>query len=182
MKRLLLSLLLVLPLYGFAQKAMQGISVGYGLELMEPLSDYGYSGAISSFSLKYAYNATDRVRILPYFSMAYGGCYRYISGGDMFRAVTNYRMGANVHYVFGEIKRFRPYAIGGLYYTNLTESADGNLDNSWEQSGFGVNFGVGAEYRIAYRFILQVEALMHLDGVDASGGNVLIIPSLTYVF
>lgn len=177
MKKFLLSLLFVLPLCNYAQEGMRGIGANFGSEIVDPFEYGSGDGSISSLGVKYMYNKTDNVRLVPYFYIARGEYYRLISGGYVAYDAEITKFGINAHYIFGSIKRFRPYAVGGLYYMNVTDS---DYYQSNTHSLFGVSFGVGAEYRIAYRWLFQIETLMNIHAdVD---NTLLIMPSITYIF
>ena len=84
MKKFLVSLLLVLPLCGFAQKGSQGISVNLGFETCIEALDFGYyedACKLFPISVKYHNHLTDRIRIAPYIEYVAAdeyGCFHHV--------------------------------------------------------------------------------------------------------
>ena len=167
MKKFLLSLLLVLPLCGFAQKGMQGIGVNYGINM---ISDNTY--------LNYQKHLSNRFRLSCSFGY-YSTHYSYYERYDEFG---NYRqlgclgeyclIATDVHYFFNQPRRLRPYAIGGI----LFGVGDGHED--FPNAVGGVKLGLGLTYRLGYHWAMNLETPLYL----MAAGGFLPTLGLTYTF
>ena len=171
MKKFLLSLLLVFPLYGFAQKGMQGIGVnlGVGMTFEEEM-------AINTY-LNYQRHLSDQVRLscslglygATYYDgdLYYHDEYGRESYGDYFYCL----IAADLHYFFNEPRRLRPYAIGGV----LFGVGEGNFLSDVVS---GVKLGFGLTYRLGYHLAMNLEAPLYL----MEGGSFLPTLGLAYTF
>lgn len=175
MKKFLLSLLLVLPLCGFAQKGMQGIGVnlGVGMTFEEEMTINTY--------LNYQRHLSDQVRLscsLGFYSACY---YHYdyhyseywgwvTDGGysDAYYCL----IAADVHYFFNQPRRLRPYAIGGILF------GVGDGDGYFSNVVGGVKLGLGLTYRLGYHWAINLEAPLYL----MEAGGFLPTLGLTYTF
>ena len=178
MKKFLVSLLLLLPLYCFAQKGEQGIGINMGFETCVNMDC-----KIIPLSVKYHYNLTDRVRIVPHIG--------YIVADEIECINTNvYEGGVSVHYFLNGVKRFRPYLVGGIsvggynsmVYDDLMLNGESYSPGS-KYNGFlyGVGFGGGLDCRIRDKLSLHVELLAHLSSLQdrlCFGPNI----GVTYTF
>lgn len=170
MKKFLLSLLLVLPLCSFAQKGMQGAGLSFGAGL-----DFSYGELVYSYRAIYQNFITDRFRISAslYLHNQYLALndYGYYESGDPFDGLrgNTYLAGFEGHYFFNEVRRLRPYVMGGVligasrskrinYYENRRDYYNHeNLQNRVQQFAGGVKLGVGLNYRISYNLMAQFE-------------------------
>lgn len=168
MKKLLLSLLLVLPLCGFAQKGMRGIGVS-----LSPGESFGVDGA-TICCLNYQKHLSDRARLscsLGYFGINYS-YYEYISDG--YEHYVEYCLiAAEIHCFFNQPRRLRPYAIGGLFF-GVGDGGECLPDNI-----NGVKLGLGLTYRLGYHWAMNLEAPLYLMEVVGGFHPTL---GLTYTF
>lgn len=176
MKKFLVSLLFVLPLCGFAQKGLQGISVNLGFETCADITGLDDILCCKNIplSIKYHYNLTDRIRIAPHLG--------YIAANETECFNTNiYNLGVSFHYFFNKVKPLRPYAIVGgaiggyhsVVYSPLSISygdcdEEGNLiyesyplGSKYNGLFYSVDLGIGLDCKIKNNLSLQVEALIH---------------------
>ncbi len=191
MKKFLLSLLLVLPLCSFAQKGMQGagLSFGAGLDLMYEEWTYSYRAIYQNF-------ITDRFRIsasLDLHNQYLDHPRGYYESGDPFYGLrgNTYLAGFEGHYFFYEVRRLRPYVMGGVligaskskrinYYENWRDYySHENLQNrALQQFAGGVKLGVGLNYRISYNLMAQFEVPFYY----LIGDYFPMIPCLNFVY
>lgn len=193
MKKFLLSLLFLMPLSGFAQKGMQGVGVnlGMGSDFLE--GEYAYS-----YGFNYQIFLTDKFRLVSsleilnyvyddddFWDSEYG--YEY---GDEPEPLygTSYLLIVEGHYFFNDIRRLRPYVVGGIsvgfsehtggYYISggFYEIHYDYYEPGSEFAG-GVKLGVGLNYRIGYHLTAQLEVPIHLVYP-----NPLFTPSLGLVY
>lgn len=169
-----MGLLLMLPLCGFAQKGMQGVggSLGFGV-CMDGDCDF------ASGSIRYQNHLTNRMRIvatLEYFD---------VSGFDS--AGLAYHGGVSFNCFFNDVARLRPYALFGLSlgeYEYYDRMVDGSLwgEEIYSMGSFGLNFGIGIDYRISYHISMQAEWVnlfsSFVDDVFSSSLGI----GLTYTF
>ena len=183
MRKLFLSLLLVLPLCGFAQKGMQGI--GLGVEYGWGDNWKGDGGSLTSYgtSLKYEYNLTSRIRASanlhimkvegfniykpivtenpttpnrPYLLDENVVVYEIKDAYNTSKSVTS--VGFNFHFFLNGVQRLRSYFILG--------GAIGVLENEREDIGptacvaTGARTGLGLNWRITYNWMFQLELSM----------------------
>lgn len=169
MKRLLLSLFLVLPLFGFAQKGMQGIGVNYGGG-----SCYDGDCLLGEFSLKYQNHITNNIRISPHLKYYYMEDYN----DDEYYG---WYFGCDFHFFFTQVKRFRTYGIVGLSFGS-TNTED--YYNEYTDDFFGacIEAGIGIDYRIGYHFSLQGEFLPFSGYLDQGDLLCSCRVGLTYTF
>lgn len=164
MKKFLVSLLLVLPLCGFAQKGSQGISVNLGLETCIEALDFGYyedACKLFPISVKYHNHLTDRIRIAPYIE--------YVAADEYGCFNTNvYDLGISFHYFLNGVKRLRPYivvggAIGGynrvVYHEARINYVHYPLGSKYKGFFWSVDCGLGVDYKVGEQFSLQMEVL-----------------------
>ena len=181
MKKNLLSLFLLLPLCCFAQKGMQGVGVSFSIG-----TDLLYSDWTSSYRTIYQNHLTDRFRISASLDLHNYRTldYRYLWGrvnenGDRldntYLGGNTYLAGVEGHYFVNEVRRLRPYVIGGIligafktedfyYYENM-EDWEKSVDKQyWDSQGFagGVKLGVGLNYRIRYDLTAQLEVPFYI--------------------
>lgn len=168
MKKLFLLLLMVVAFCGSAgaQKGMQGI--GFDLSICGQ-KDVAFGG-----SVKYHYNISDYVRFEPIVS------FFKVEEKD------NYQMTAltNLHFFFSRPKVVRPYlylGAGLLQFKNIHGYGDDDLD-----SVFGVNGGLGLDWRVTHNLSLQFEAGALAgfgdDGDDYYGGAFRVNVGMCYNF
>ena len=148
MKKLLLSLLLALPLCGFAQKGMQGVGFSFGVGSGVPL-DYGISALTSlSGNFNYQRNLGNKFRLVP----SIGLFIAEYDWGESYSTANFFHLAADAHYFLTLPKRLRPYVIAGVLY----ETGDGGeIDEAGYN--FGFKFGLGLDYRLGYHFAMQLE-------------------------
>lgn len=174
MKKFLLSLLLVLPLCGFAQKGMQGVGVnlGVGTTFEEEMTINTY--------LNYQRHLSDQVRLscsLGLYGATFydGDLYYYDEYGresyGYYGEAVYCLIAADVHYFFNQPRRLRPYAIGGVLF------GVGDGDYFSDVVG-GVKLGFGLTYRLGYHLAMNLEAPLYLMEV----GSFLPTLGLTYTF
>lgn len=190
MKKLLLSLLLVLPLCSFAQKGMRGI--GVGVELGSGIVDDGeINGSSFGALFKYEYNLTDRLRFStnvsimkvhgfsfcdfsveenpytpnrpPSLNTIYEVTESYGEGSN-----TAYTLGLDFHYFLNKVRPFRPYLLLGGSFGVSSQT----MDNG--PSG-GFKAGLGFNWRLTHNCTFQLELpfrsmYMGEDYVDYSEG------------
>ena len=196
MKKFLLSLLLVLPLCSFAQKGMQGagLSFGAGLDLMYMEWTYSYRAIYQNF-------ITDRFRISASLDLRnqYLEHHGYYESGDPTDGLrgNTYLAGFEGHYFFNEVRRLRPYVMGGVligaskskriinYYKNWVDYINHeNLQNrAIQQFAGGVKLGVGLNYRISYNLMAQFEVPFYYFTADNLTVDYFpMIPCLNFVY
>lgn len=144
MKKLLLSLLLILPLCGFAQKGMQGVGVNYGGGTC-----YDSDCSLGEFSLKYQNYIKDNIRISPHLKYYYlkdFNCDEY----------EGFYLGCDFHGFFTKVRRLRAYAIVGLSLGSTTQYVN-DYDDYDTYFDVCIDLGIGIDYRIGYHFSLQGE-------------------------
>lgn len=192
MRKLLVSLLLMLPLCGFAQKGMQGIGGGLGFGSCVEGED-----VFAGISLKYQNHLTNRLRIVASWESLAGEVYKYgyiVDGyyyeGDYSRYIQVNNLGVSLNYFLKEdANRLRSYvafglSLGGCDFEDYDDYNE--VINSGTNTSFGVNFGVGLDYRISYHFSMQAELMGLISNLmfDFNGEVLTIGPSigLTYTF
>lgn len=169
MKKLLLSLLLALPLFGFAQKGMQGIGVGlgYGIGSMSYHSAYNESLGII---FKYEYNPYNRFGLSANLKVAriselddFVGSESYSTPNrpselekyneavwelkDAYTNVLSTTFGLDFHYFLNTVRRLRPYVLVGTH---------SGFYSDWHFT-WNVKVGLGLNWRLSYDCMLQVE-------------------------
>ena len=167
MKKLLVSLLLMLPLCGFAQKGMQGIGGGLNVGVCWDDADCAFAGG----SIKYQNHLTDRVRAVASFEYIYAE--EYHQWGEA------YDVGCSLNFFFNDVARLRPYAIWGFFIGEYIYNYDYYIRGSIFFGG--MNYGIGLDYRLSYHCSLQAEMLgliSSFSDVFFFGPNI----SLTYTF
>lgn len=148
MKKLLLSLLLTLPLCGFAQKGMQGVGVSFGSG-----QDFSYGMNAPKFGVNYQQYRTDRLKIaysFEYYEAAFDYDYYYEYEYEFFSL-----LGVDVNYFLNDVRRFRPYGVGGLRF-----GFGGTYSDSWLIGG--VKLGIGFDYRLGYHWTAQFELPLYI--------------------
>lgn len=172
MKKLLLGLLLVLPLCGYAQKGMQGIGGG----IMTVFGDFKtYRNRLNAsggtgFCLKYDYHLTDRVGFsanITLLDMEFEELESYLREIEntpdrpeytetVYEVVENYRSssmfyttgGLDARFFMNEVKPFRTYLFSGI---------DLGVEPVGEEFVIGMRAGLGFNWRLAYNCLLQIE-------------------------
>lgn len=168
MKKLLLSLLLTLPLCGFAQKGMRGIGVGaeYGLGSVyhQKVSSYG-------LSFKYEYNIDDFIVLywkLNFTNVTYqkpnftvtenpnlpnpsssknATIYEVIDDGYTHHNAIHYNMDViGAHFYLNQIRRLRPYVF-----------LDYGIGVAMGYFSHSLRTGLGFNCRLTYNCSLQIE-------------------------
>lgn len=180
MKKFLLSLLFLIPLSGFAQKGMQGVGVNFGLGCCFLHGDYAYSYGVS-----YQNFVTDRFRLvssLEVLDYIYESMWHSNYVEDVL--ASSYLLVVEGHYFFNDIRRLRPYIVGGVSVGFLETTGahlkEGNREwyyEPWTEFAGGVKLGVGLNYRIGYHLTAQLEVPVHLVYY-----NPLFTPSLGLVY
>ncbi len=175
MKKLLLSLLFVLPLCGFAQKGMQGVGMNLGLGFTFDDVEFAINP-----HLNYQKHLSNRFRLscsLGLYSACYyhydysyseywgGREYEYRYYGETFYCL----IAADVHYFFNQPRRLRPYAIGGILF------GVGDGDGYFSNVVGGVKLGLGLTYRLGYHWAMNLETPLYFGGFLPTLG-------LTYTF
>ena len=185
MKKVFIILLLAVVCSGnaMAQKGRNGIGANVAWNLFK---DSGFG-----LGVKYQTNVTDNIRIEPSFNLYpintipkndnHKGCYTWIGN-------------VNMHYFIGKPNRWRAYIIGGFALGNLKSKeyvdnpslvVDTDYGSFYSQVladknkiDFGINAGVGWDYRISYNVSLQLEPKIILQK------NFTLAPTvgLTYYF
>ena len=177
MKKLFLSLLLIIPLCGFAQKGMKGVGIGveYGIgsELETEFGSLTSYGAL----FKYEYNLTNRIRLSACLNVMsiedfkvyntiikvnpntpnkpanwYGEKIYEITDKFTNQSSTNVIFGFEFNFFFNGIRRFRPYLLYGMnfgYSSLTTEKVD--------DTNYGIRFGYGLNWRLTHNSSLQLE-------------------------
>ncbi len=155
MKRLLLSLLLVLPFCGFAQKGMQGIGGWAGIGTCRE----GEGCVLTDIAIQYQNNLTDFIRITPY--LEYATLDEYEDYRDVRSWYEVYSCGFALHYFLINTKRLRPYAVGGFSVGYCIYEESGSWYGSYSDSEFfsDFKFGIGCDYRLSYHCSLQMELI-----------------------
>lgn len=176
MKKLLLSLLLILPLCGFAQKGMQGIGVatGYGSSLNSNIGD----PAILNFSLGIIYQnyITEDIRLSTSLGMVRTDAYNDYYDWSYNRFY--HFFGVDVHYFFNSVKRLMPYVVGGF-------SAGSFSWNKPEQEtaiASGAKLGVGLNYRLGYHLTAQLEVPLYAIWPEYWNSMYYCFPSLSLIY
>ena len=126
----------------FAQKGMQGFGVNLAGNVCE---GFAFGG-----SLKYQYNVSNYFRLEPSFSY-------YAADDDSFDMAAF----VNMHIFFSSPKAFRPYFFAGPGYVSFFEdhgSYGFGYEDKDSEADFGVNGGLGLDFRVSHNFSLQLEA------------------------
>ena len=151
MKKFLVSLLLLIPLYGFAQKGLREVGVNLGLG---SCFSGDYSGCIG---FNYKKNLSDRIRFAAsycFLDYEYDHDYGYGYGSSYF-------LGGEVHYFLNDVRRLRPYAIGGIILGSYETEEYYETDTTSGTAG-GIKLGVGLNCRIGYRWTVQFEIPLYI--------------------
>ena len=180
MKKLFLSLLLLLPLCGFAQKGMQGVGFGieYGIgsDNMEPehlLTSYGAT-------FKYEYNWTDRVCFSANLNVMSIGDYKIynpiikenwsnnkkyeIIDGFTDKSLTAATFGLDIHFFLNGIRKCRPYLLLGASYAYSSMATDDYISDM-EEGPNVIKLGLGFNWRLTYNSCLQIELPIRICGI-----------------
>lgn len=165
MKKFLLSLLFLMPLSGFAQKGMQGVGVnlGWGFDIWR--FDYAYS-----YGFSYQKSVTDRFRLASSLEVL----------DDEVNATTSYLLIVEGNYFLNDVRRLRPYVIGGVALGRFESEAEtwiGELGGGFAEFAFGGKFGVGLNYRLGYHLTGQLEIPCYLISSTSC-----VVPSLGLVY
>lgn len=147
MRKLFLSLLLVLPLCGFAQKGMQGVGVNLGIGSLLR------GGNLKSPSISYQKHLGNKVRVSSSVGWLYGNGNLSFDGyyGIEGTFLSQCFITTGINYFFNQPHRLRPYAIGGL----VLGFGEGHYD--FDDVTFGVELGLGVVYRLNYDIAVQCE-------------------------
>lgn len=173
-----MGLLLMLPLCGFAQKGMQGVGVNFGFGCCFAYGDYA-----SSYGINYQNFVTDRFRLvssLEVLDYTYEGMWHSYYDEDVL--ASSYLLVVEGHYFFNDIRRLRPYVVGGVSVGFLETTGGwyndyGHYSEPISEFAGGVKLGVGLNYRISYHLTAQLEVPIHLVYY-----NPLFTPSLGLVY
>jgi len=179
MKKLLLSLLLVLPFCSFAQKGMQGVGMtaGYGTPLFfeyETYSTYNI-GAI------YQNNITDNFRLSTSLEMITTRYYDYYDGYD--ENARYFLLGVDAHYFLCNVSRLRPYAVAGFAVGTVDKKEYdeyGYYHNRYQYFTGGAKLGVGLNYRLGYHLTTQLEIPIYVTWLYHS--KYYCLPSLSVLY
>ena len=165
MQKKILVLLLVAMTSGsaFAQKGMMGI----GGNVAVNIGDKPFFGG----GAKFQYNVADIFRIEPSFSY-------YAKPDDHSEGYTMTAI-VNGHLFFSSPRPFRPYFFAGAGWMQYIDvySYDSNYygrESEEKMNLFGVNVGLGIDYRISHNLSLQIEA-----GIMGKIGNVEGVKKIT---
>ena len=149
MKKLLLSILLLLPLFGFAQKGMQGVGVHLGSGY-----DFDYGTNASSIEVCYQRDFSNKFR-LSYSLFYLDYPFEWTNyDSDSYYYGNSYFVGIDGHYFLNDVRRLRPYIIGGIHM--------GSYEIDYSGTTIGLKLGVGLNYRIGYRWSAQMEIPLYL--------------------
>lgn len=188
MKKLLLSLLLALPLFGFAQKGMQGVGVELGLGA-GIVDDDGRNGSSSGASFKYEYNLTDRLRFSTNVNFMKVDGFRFWKFSEEENpytpnrpphitiyeltesyeegSITAYTLGLEFHYFLNKVRPFRPYLLlGGSFGVSP--------QIMYEPLSGGIKAGLGFNWRMTHNCTFQLELpfrAMHMGADNFSTGR-----------
>ncbi len=162
MKKLFLVLLVAVVSSGstWAQKGMMGVGANVAMNVGTANGGLGFGGGV-----KFQYNISDYFRIEPSFSYYGGGKNTYNTRVEMAGLV-------NVHAFFSSPRSLRPYAFAGVGYVGMKDQQElgyffpfngiwiyaGSSSKTERGSAFGVDGGIGLDYRVSHHFSLQVEA------------------------
>lgn len=168
-----------------AQKGRNGIGANVAWNLFK---DSGFG-----LGVKYQTNLTDNLRLEPSFNF-YPVSTMHINEYDSSKGCYTWIGNLNMHYFIGKPNRWRAYLIGGIALGNLksreyvdntslvipTEygSFYAQVMSDVNKIDFGVNAGVGWDYRVSYNVSLQLEPKIILQK------NITLAPTigLTYYF
>ena len=178
----------------FAQKGMQGIGVNIGARYTI-VNDFPYSRhsettdfngfAVLSIEIKYQYNISNYYRIEPFVS------YNYYSDGP------EYQVGVNNDIFFYNLRRFRPYFIVGLGYSNLNYCYKdiGQVYSNGHFIGYYVKYegtdirscfylrgGIGGDYRFSHKWSGQLELCVTGHVSEESMWSLQLLAGVTYNF
>ena len=167
MKKLLLSLLLILPLCGFAQKGMQGVGFNFGGG-----TGYDRDCLLGEFSLKYQNYIKDNIRISPHM--------KYYNLDD-YNEYEGFYLGCDFHGFFTKVRRLRAYAIVGLSLGSTTEYVN-DYEDDYTYFDVCIDLGIGIDYRIGYHFSLQGEFSPFYGYLSQAGLLHPFYIGLTYTF
>ncbi len=149
MKKMILVLLLAVMTSGsaFAQKGMMGIGANAAVNI----GDRPFWGG----GVKFQYNVTDIFRIEPSFS--------YYAKPDNHPEGYTMTAIANGHLFFSSPRPFRPYLFAGAGWMRYNYKYHKYTYNNYivhnkQESQFGINAGLGIDYRITHNLSLQIEA------------------------
>ncbi|MBQ8592691.1 MAG: outer membrane beta-barrel protein [Bacteroidaceae bacterium] len=165
-KIILVSLLLMVSLVGFAQKGRHAVGVDVAMKAYDAGHDeiFGMFGGLF-FGVKYQYNFHDYFRVEPSYQRKQDDKAGYT---DIF--------GVNLHGFFMSPRPFRPYAFIGVGGGQAEYDLPDATYNKYDETEFYMQAGVGVDWRIGYRLSWQLEV----------GGNISIAPiistGLTYGF
>ncbi len=160
MKRIMtLCLLIVMTVGGVkAQKGMQGVGVNLGVTF--------FQNGSPGLGVKYQYNVSNYFRIEPSFS------WYFVDDGYSNGEDENCYMSAllNANIFFSSPRTIRPYCFVGLgaLGMELWKWKHDVKDND-SVIEFGLDAGLGIDWRITHQISLQVEAGM-LSAIDNSPG------------
>ena len=167
MKKLLLSLLLVLPLCGFAQKGMQGVGVsfGYGTETEYYGRSNMHVNEASNLGVVYQRFIANNFRLSASLGIVAN---RHGFEYDGSEYIGRYPFGGiDMHYFFIHgTRRLEPYAIGGFSIGYFMSSSNDNDDDRWrkrEEITWGAKLGAGLNYRLCYHLTAQLEVPIYIQ-------------------
>lgn len=143
MKKLFLLLVMTVAICGSAeaQKGMSGVGLNAAANYADGLS-MGVGG-------KYQYNASDFIRLEPSFS------YYFVGSGphdDSFSLAAL----MNTHVFILSPRVLRPYVFAGIGYVVYKENY--SYGDPEKDGSFGINGGLGLDWRISHKLSLQIEA------------------------
>ena len=156
MKKFLVSLLLMLPLCGFAQKGMQGVGVHLGFGDFKGSYQKSLSDKLKmDFSLSLSKYAYCEYTLLDEISYDSYNCIEH---------AISYLIGSDLHYFLTDVRRLRPYVAGGVYLGFFTplgiafENEYGFIETKSDPGiAGGIKLGIGLSYRIGYNWATQLE-------------------------
>lgn len=164
MKKLLVMLLMAVAFCGSAeaQKGMQGVGANFAGNAVEGIALGG--------GVKYQYNISNYLRIEPSFS--YYAVREHEEEADAFEGAIL----LNMHLFFSSPRVVRPYAFLGVGYVGFKDYYYSRYDDyGYElKERFGVDGGLGLDWRMTHNLSLQVEGgvLLGINDDDAIGPKI----------
>lgn len=155
MKKTILFLLLIIASANvFAQKGRH--SIGISVEELGFLyndCDDNYGGSVG-ITAKYQYGISNYLRVEPSFTY-----YVYPNRcTDNYEVRPQFGAGVSIHAFLTRPSKVRPYVIAGVSYIRGEERYDYHYDAD-KTDFFDAKTGLGLDYRVAYNWDLQLEAL-----------------------
>ena len=153
MKKLFLLLLVMAAVFGgkvSAQKGMNGIGISVPVGHFSERAVSGHiaimGGWYAGIGIKYFYNLTNYFRIEP--SVEYSW------------SAPSYSLNStlNLNWFLNAPKPLRPYLIAGAGFLTERYEYEYPLGERHHKSGWGMNYGLGVDYRLSHTLSMQLEA------------------------